>query len=34
MSLLQTLARSDVRGGGDEKHDRHDDEERIHGGSY
>jgi hypothetical protein len=34
MFLLQPLACGDVCGGDDEKHDRDDDEERIHGGSY
>jgi hypothetical protein len=34
MCLLQPLARDDVRGGDDEKHDRDEDEERIHDRSY
>ena len=34
MCLLQSLTRDDVRGADDEKHDREDDEECIHGSSY
>jgi hypothetical protein len=33
-ALLQPFARDNVRGSEDEKHDRDDDVERIHGGSY